>query len=58
MANEGGFSQKLMLFRRGKATSGADTITGTSQLPNPPNRAGITINSSIIRPCAVIMSRG
>jgi hypothetical protein len=55
-AKEGGFSQKLMLFNRGNATSGAPIITGTSQLPNPPNRAGITIKSSIINPWPVMIT--
>src|SRR6478735_8126947 len=55
-AKEGGFNQKLMLFKRGKATSGAPTNTGVSQLPNPPKRLGITINNNIIRPCPVIIT--
>jgi len=40
---EGGRSQNLMLFIRGKAMSWAPIIIGTSQLPNPPIRIGITI---------------
>lgn len=40
--NEGGSSQNLMLFRRGKAMSGAPSIRGISQLPNPPIITGIT----------------
>jgi hypothetical protein len=40
---EGGKSQKLILFIRGKAISGAPNIRGTSQLPNPPIKIGITI---------------
>jgi len=39
---EGGRSQNLMLFIRGKAISGALNISGTSQLPNPPINTGIT----------------
>lgn len=39
---EGGSSQNLMLFIRGKAMSGAANIRGTSQLPNPPIKTGIT----------------
>ena len=40
---EGGRSQNLILFMRGKAISGAPIIKGTSQLPNPPIIIGITI---------------
>src|ERR1700721_4676432 len=32
----GGNSQKLILFKRGKAMSGAPSISGTNQFPNPP----------------------
>src|SRR6218665_1583108 len=39
---EGGRSQKLMLFRRGKAISGAPSIRGSNQFPNPPTKTGIT----------------
>jgi len=46
----GGLSQKLILFKRGKLISGAPIKIGTSQLPNPPNKAGITIKSNIIIP--------
>jgi hypothetical protein len=38
----GGKSQNLILFRRGNAISGAPSIKGTSQLPNPPIIIGIT----------------
>jgi hypothetical protein len=55
-ASAGGLSQKLMLFRRGKAMSGAPIIIGTSQLPNPPNNAGMTMNKSIKRPWPVMMT--
>lgn len=41
-ANAGGRSQNLILFMRGKAISGAFTISGISQLPNPPIIVGIT----------------
>lgn len=41
--NEGGRSQKLMLFIRGNAMSGAPIISGTSQFPNPPIMIGITM---------------
>jgi len=50
---EGGNNQKLMLFKRGKAISGAPNIIGTNQLPNPPIRIGITIKKIITKACAV-----
>lgn len=40
--NAGGNSQNLILFRRGKAISGAPNINGRSQFPNPPINTGIT----------------
>jgi len=40
---EGGSSQKLMLFIRGNAISGAPSIRGINQLPNPPIMMGMTI---------------
>jgi len=46
---EGGNNQKLKLFKRGKAISGAPIIKGTIQLPNPPIIAGITIKKIIIK---------
>lgn len=46
--NEGGSSQNLMLLRRGKAISGAPSISGRSQFPNPPIIIGIT-RKKIIR---------
>jgi len=39
----GGKSQNLKLFSRGNAISGAPSISGTSQFPNPPIKIGITI---------------
>lgn len=39
---DGGRSQNLMLFIRGKAMSGAPSIRGRSQFPNPPIITGIT----------------
>lgn len=45
--NEGGRSQKLILFIRGNAMSGAPSISGTSQFPKPPMRMGITIKKII-----------
>ena len=46
---DGGSSQKLMLFIRGKAISGAPIISGTSQLPKPPIIMGITIKKIITK---------
>jgi hypothetical protein len=46
-------SQKLMLFMRGNAMSGAPIISGTNQLPKPPIMAGMTMKNTMIRPCAV-----
>lgn len=53
---EGGRSQKLMLFIRGKAISGAPIISGTNQLPNPPIIVGITIKKIITKAWAVTMT--
>lgn len=39
---EGGSNQNLILFIRGNAMSGALSIKGTSQFPNPPIKTGIT----------------
>ena len=47
-------SQKLMLFMRGNAISGAPIINGTNQLPKPPIIAGMTMKKTMIRPWAVI----
>lgn len=38
----GGKSQNLILLRRGNAISGAPSISGSNQLPNPPINTGIT----------------
>ncbi|PTB82485.1 hypothetical protein C9986_02800 [Pseudidiomarina aestuarii] len=54
--NDGGRSQKLMLFIRGNAISGAPIIRGTSQLPNPPIIIGITIKKIITNACAVTIT--
>jgi hypothetical protein len=51
--NAGGNNQKLILFKRGKAISGAPNIKGIIQLPKPPIKAGITIKKIIIKACAV-----
>lgn len=50
---EGGKSQKLMLFIRGNAISGAPIIKGTNQFPNPPIIIGITMKKIIIKAWAV-----
>ena len=47
--NDGISSQKLMLFIRGNAMSGAPIISGTNQLPNPPIMAGMTMKKIMIR---------
>lgn len=47
--NDGGKSQNLILFIRGKAISGAPIINGTNQFPNPPIMIGITIKKIIIK---------
>jgi hypothetical protein len=49
----GSKNQNLMLFKRGKAMSGAPNINGTSQFPNPPIRMGITIKKIITKAWAV-----
>ena len=53
---DGTSSQKLMLFMRGNAMSGAPIISGTNQLPKPPISAGITRKNTMIRPWAVMMT--
>ena len=50
---DGTSSQKLKLFRRGKAMSGAPIISGMNQLPKPPISAGMIVKKIIVRPCAV-----
>ena len=50
----GGSSQKEILFIRGKAMSGAPTMSGINQLPKPPITAGMTTKNTMIRPWAVI----
>lgn len=49
----GGRSQNLILFSRGKAISGAPSINGSSQLPKPPIKIGITKKKIIRKACAV-----
>src|SRR3546814_11088960 len=50
----GGSSQKLMLFIRGKAMSGAQIMSGTKQLPKPPLIAGMHMKKTMMRLCAVM----
>lgn len=52
----GGNSQKLILFIRGNAISGAPSIKGTSQFPNPPIITGITKKKIITKACAVTIT--
>jgi len=51
--SEGGSSQNLKLLSRGKAISGAPSIRGRSQFPNPPINTGITRKKIIRNACAV-----
>lgn len=53
---EGGRSQKLILFIRGKAISGAPSMIGTNQFPNPPIIIGITMKKIITKACAVTIT--
>ncbi|OAQ37600.1 hypothetical protein A5489_09835 [Enterococcus faecium] len=53
---DGGRSQKLILFIRGKAMSGAPIIRGTNQFPKPPIRTGITIKKIITKAWAVTIT--
>jgi len=46
---DGGSNQNLMLFIRGNAISGAITIRGTSQFPNPPIMIGITMKKIMMK---------
>ena len=52
---EGGRSQKLILFKRGNAMSGAPSIKGKSQFPKPPIIMGITKKKIIRNAWAVTM---
>lgn len=54
--NDGGNNQKLMLFIRGNAISGAPIIIGTSQLPKPPIIIGITMKKIMTNAWAVTMT--
>lgn len=53
---DGGSNQKLMLFIRGNAMSGAPIIRGNSQFPNPPIIIGITIKKIIMKAWAVTIT--
>ena len=48
-----GSSQKLQLFIRANAMSGAPIISGTCQLANP-TAAGMIAPKIIIKPCSVV----
>jgi hypothetical protein len=52
-AKDGGNNQKLKLFKRGNAMSGAPINVGTNQLPKPPINVGITIKKIIMKACDV-----
>lgn len=54
--NEGGRSQKLMLFMRGKAMSGAPIMRGTSQFPKPPIIIGMTMKKIMTNAWAVTIT--
>jgi len=47
--SDGGRSQNLMLFIRGKAMSWAPIIIGTNQFPNPPIIIGITMKKIMMK---------
>lgn len=53
---DGGSSQNLMLFIRGNAISGAPSIKGTNQFPNPPITIGITMKKIMINAWAVTIT--
>ena len=54
--SDGGRSQNLMLFIRGNAMSGAPSIRGTSQFPNPPIMIGMTMKKIITNAWAVTIT--
>jgi len=56
IVKDGGRSQNLMLFIRGKAMSWAPSIMGSSQFPNPPIKIGITIKKIMTKACAVTIT--
>ena len=51
--SDGGRSQNLRVFIRGNAISGAVSMRGISQFPNPPTKIGITRKKIIRNACAV-----
>jgi len=51
--NDTGNNQKLKLFKRGKAMSGAPIIKGTKKFAKPPIKEGITMKNIMIKACAV-----
>lgn len=54
--SEGGSNQNLILFSRGNAISGAASISGRSQFPNPPIAIGITKKKIITKAWAVTIT--
>lgn len=54
--SDGGSNQKLRLFKRGKAISGAPISIGTKKLPKPPTAIGTTTKKSIKTPCIVTIT--
>jgi hypothetical protein len=54
MVNAKGRIQKLQLFMRGSAMSGAPIIIGISQLANP-TQAGMTAPNTMISACMVVI---
>ena len=52
--NAAGSNQKLKLFMRGSAMSGAPIISGIIQLASP-TKAGITAPNTMISPCMVVI---
>jgi len=54
--SDGGSSQNLILFIRGKAMSGAPIIRGTNQFPKPPIMIGMTMKKIITKAWAVTVT--
>ncbi len=54
IANANGRIQKLQLFMRGSAMSGAPIIIGIIQFPSP-TQAGMIAPNTITRPCMVVI---
>jgi hypothetical protein len=46
---------KILLFMHGNAMSGAPSISGTNQFPNPPIIIGTTLKTIITKAWAVTM---